>query len=83
MSADHPYAGYVVQLLDYFEHIGLNETHLCLILDLMWHDVFAFFSGFEDSVVQVALAKTVIIQAVHGLELQSCGVIHNGKCGPS
>ena len=37
-NASHlPGAENVIRLLDYFEHIRPNGSHLCLVLDLMWN----------------------------------------------
>jgi serine/threonine protein kinase len=69
---------HIINLLDYFE-IGDEETHLCLVLEVMWQDAFKFCSGFSAD-DRVLLAKQISGHVLQGLEsLQRLGVIHNGK----
>lgn len=35
----------LIQLIDHFEHDGLNGTHLCLVLELMWMNVRSFIGA--------------------------------------
>jgi serine/threonine protein kinase len=67
---------YIVNLLDYFK---IRETHLCLVLEVMWQDALKFCLGFnpED---RVLLVRQISNHVLLGLEsLHSLGIIHNGK----
>lgn len=78
-NSQHPSADYVVQLLDYFEHPGLNGIHLCLVMELMSQTVSSFLEGYATE-IRLAIAKKFTSQLLRGLEfLDSCGVIHNGE----
>jgi serine/threonine-protein kinase SRPK3 len=71
---------YLIELLDYFEHSGANGPHLCLVLELMWTDVGAFFRAhWQHPDVKMSVVREVSRQVLKALEfLRSCGVIHNG-----
>jgi serine/threonine-protein kinase SRPK3 len=78
-KSQHPSAGYVVQLIDSFEHPGPNGIHLCLVLELMSQTVSSFLEGYAAE-IRLAVAKKFTSQLLRGLEfLDSCGVIHNGQ----
>lgn len=78
-KSQHASAGYVVQLLDSFEHPGPNGIHLCLVLELMSQPVSSFLEG-QTTEMRLAVAKKFTSQLLRGLEfLDSCGVIHNGE----
>lgn len=84
-ASPHPGAENVVQLLDYFEHIGPNGSHLCLVLELMWNTLSAFMGPYcepYDSEMRLQLAKPISKQILTGLDFlhNSCGLIHNGNC---
>ena len=79
---------YVVQLLDYFEHVGPNGTHLCLVLPFMvinGSDIVLSFKPTHAEYVQ-----SISRQLSLGLDyLHMEGIIHCGKfalsqsCGDS
>jgi serine/threonine-protein kinase SRPK3 len=72
---------FIVKMLDYFDHIGPNGTHLCLVLELMCFNVPILFGGYRaEPNLCVSLAREISKQLLRGLQvLQNCGVIHNGK----
>ena len=80
-SKDPAAAAFVLGLLDHFEHSGPNGTHLCLVLELMWQDVWGFLEGYRDLGVETRypLVRKISKQLVQGLNfIHSCGIIHNG-----
>jgi serine/threonine protein kinase len=76
-------AEFVVQLLDHFEYTGPNGTHLCLVLELMWQDVWGFLEGYRHDAepeYRLPLVKRISRQLAEGLKfLHTCGVVHNGN----
>ena len=74
-------AKYVVQMLDHFEHIGPNGSHLCVVMELMWQDVLGFLEGYRYELEQrLPLVKRLSEQIFEGLNyVHECGVIHNGS----
>ena len=74
----HPGKEYVIQLLDYFEHVGPNGTHLFLVFHFMVSDVL-------DMTATLLPRYPEYVQAISewlllGLDfLHSQGIIHCGK----
>lgn len=74
----HPGKEYVVQLLDYFKHVGPNGTHLCLVLPFM------VING-SDIVLSSKPTNTEYVRSISwqlslGLDyLHAAGIIHCGK----
>jgi serine/threonine-protein kinase SRPK3 len=77
-----PAAEYVVQMLDFFEHPGPEGNHPCLVMDLMWQDVYTFLEGYYyDGAGRLPLVKEISRQSLECLSvLHDCGIVHNGSC---
>ena len=71
----------VIKLLDFFEQPGLNGSHLCLVMELMWQDIEGFMHSYRncEAEVLVPLTQSIARQTLQGLEfLKQCGIVHNG-----
>eukprot|EP00403_Amphidinium_massartii_P017279 CAMPEP_0178422266 /NCGR_PEP_ID=MMETSP0689_2-20121128/27082_1 /TAXON_ID=160604 /ORGANISM="Amphidinium massartii, Strain CS-259" /LENGTH=653 /DNA_ID=CAMNT_0020043819 /DNA_START=113 /DNA_END=2074 /DNA_ORIENTATION=+ len=72
-----PFTG-VVNLLDYFEHIGPNGKHVCMVFEPMGPNVLALikrynFKGVPRKIVEKVAAHTLIgLDYLHRI----CGIIH-------
>ena len=74
----HPGKKYVVELLDYFEHVGPNGTHLCLVLPFMVTDGLDIVMSFKPS--HPEYVRSVSEQLSLGLDyLHAEDIIHCGK----
>lgn len=76
---DHPGKAHIVELLDHFEHIGPNGTHLCLVFPVMISD------GKEMTLTgarhQADYVRNVSKQILLGLDfLHRSHIIHCGEC---
>ncbi|KAK2744180.1 hypothetical protein FQN57_004440 [Myotisia sp. PD_48] len=71
----HPGKQHVIELLDYFKHVGPNGTHLCLVLPIMMCD------GEEMTATRIAhhpaYIKAISKQVLLGLDfLHALGLVH-------
>lgn len=78
---DHPGKKHVIELLDHFEHVGPNGTHLCLVHPAMVSD------GVEMTIYETprysAYVQAISKQVLLGLNfLHTAGIIHCGKMAP-
>jgi serine/threonine-protein kinase SRPK3 len=72
---------YFTQLIDHFEYVGPHGTHLFLVFELMWQDLYWFLERYRDqlSELRLPIIKQISRQMILGLDaLHRCGVIHNG-----
>lgn len=78
----HPGKEHVMDLLDYFEHDGPNETHLCLVLPVMISDAEAMTVTGRPH--QAAYVRAISKQVCLGLDfLHALGIVHCGRFGIS
>ena len=74
----HPGKEYVVQLLDYFEHVGPNGTHLCLVLPFMVINGSDIVLSFKPT--HAEYVRSISRQLSLGLDyLHAEGILHCGK----
>lgn len=77
----HPGQSHLVQLLDYFAHVGPNGTHSCLVLELLGPSVPDVINLlYRDERLPAALAKSTARQALLGIDFLAWQKIgHGGK----
>jgi serine/threonine-protein kinase SRPK3 len=79
LSNKYPAPENIIKLLDHFELIGPNGSHICLILELMWADVGTFMGEQYSPEVRMSTGREIARQVLKGLEvLRSHGITHNG-----
>lgn len=81
-TSGHPGKRYIVELLDQFEHVGPNGTHLCLVLPFMVTDGLDIVMSFKAP--HPEYVRSVSEQLTLGLDfLHAEGIIHCGNFAPS
>lgn len=75
-----PGRNHVLQLLDYFHHIGPNGDHVCLVFDVLGHHLGRQSLMFHRGALPVKVVKEVARQLLLGLDFlhRDCGIIHTG-----
>ncbi|KAK9477864.1 kinase-like domain-containing protein [Lipomyces japonicus] len=77
-NPDHPGRAHVVSLLDSFEHVGPNGTHVCMVFEVLGENLLGLIRRFHHKGVPVSLVKQIMKQVLLGLDYmhRECGVIH-------
>merc|ERR1719446_1784991 len=72
-----PFSG-VVQLIDYFEHMGPNGKHVCMVFETMGPNVLALIKRFNFKGVPQDIVRKVAMHTLIGLDYlhRICGIIH-------
>merc|ERR1712118_176339 len=68
----------VVQLVDYFEHIGPNGKHVCMVFETMGPNILALIKKYNFKGVPVDQVRKVATHTLLGLDYlhRVCGIIH-------
>jgi serine/threonine-protein kinase SRPK3 len=77
-NADSPGYQHIAQLLDHFEHRGLNGTHMCMVFEVLGESLLSLIKRFKYRGIPVAVVKKVTAQVLLGLDYlhRECGIIH-------
>merc|ERR1712039_924846 len=72
-----PFTG-VVQLVDYFEHMGPHGTHVCMVFETMGPNVLALIKRYNFKGIPLDIVRTLAAHALIGLDYlhRICGIIH-------
>jgi len=72
-----PFTG-VVQLLDYFEHVGPNGKHVCMVFETMGPNVLALIKQYNFKGIPMNIVRKVAAHTLIGLDYlhRVCGIIH-------
>jgi len=72
-----PFTG-VVQLIDYFEHVGPNGKHVCMVFETMGPNVLALIKRYNFKGVPLQIVRKVAQHVLIGLDYlhRVCGIIH-------
>lgn len=79
-KSSHQGRSHVMHLLDRFKHKGPNGEHVCLVFDVLGHNLNFQTCKFEDERLPVKSVKLIAKQLLLGLDFlhRECGVIHTG-----
>lgn len=77
-NPDHPGRAHVVSLLDSFEHVGPNGTHICMVFEVLGENLLGLIRRFHHQGVPLSLVKQITKQVLLGLDYmhRECGIIH-------
>jgi len=72
-----PFTG-VVQLIDYFEHFGVNGKHVCMVFETMGPNVLALIKRYNFKGIPLDIVRKVTTHTLIGLDYlhRVCGIIH-------
>lgn len=75
---DHPGRKHVVSLLDSFEHIGPNGTHVCMVFEVLGENLLGLIKRWNHRGIPIPLVKQITKQVLLGLDYlhRECGIIH-------
>ncbi|XP_076307907.1 SRSF protein kinase 3-like isoform X2 [Tachypleus tridentatus] len=73
-----PYREKVVQLLDDFKISGVNGTHVCMVFEVLGHNLLKLIIRSNYQGIPIANVKTIIRQVLEGLDYlhTKCKIIH-------
>lgn len=73
-----PYRERVVQLLDDFKISGVNGTHVCMVFEVLGHNLLKLIIRSNYQGIPIANVKTIIRQVLEGLDYlhAKCKIIH-------
>lgn len=73
-----PYRERVVQLLDDFKISGVNGTHVCMVFEVLGHNLLKLIIRSNYQGIPIANVKTIVRQVLEGLEYlhTKCKIIH-------
>ncbi|CAK9059371.1 Protein kinase dsk1 (Dis1-suppressing protein kinase) [Durusdinium trenchii] len=68
----------VVQLIDYFEHFGINGKHVCMVFETMGPNVLALIKRYNFKGIPLDIVRKVTTHTLIGLDYlhRICGIIH-------
>ncbi|KAK7205196.1 serine protein kinase Sky1 [Myxozyma melibiosi] len=77
-NPNHPGRAHVVSLLDSFEHVGPNGTHVCMVFEVLGENLLGLIRRFHHQGVPLPLVKQITKQVLLGLDYmhRECGIIH-------
>ncbi|KAJ8103810.1 kinase-like domain-containing protein [Lipomyces tetrasporus] len=77
-NPNHPGRAHVVSLLDSFEHVGPNGTHVCMVFEVLGENLLGLIRRFHHRGVPIGLVKQITKQVLLGLDYmhRECGIIH-------
>ncbi|KAK9491267.1 kinase-like domain-containing protein [Lipomyces doorenjongii] len=77
-NPSHPGRAHVVSLLDSFEHVGPNGTHVCMVFEVLGENLLGLIRRFHHRGVPIGLVKQITKQVLLGLDYlhRECGIIH-------
>lgn len=72
-----PFTG-VVQLIDYFEHVGPHGKHVCMVFETMGPNVLALIKQYNFKGIPLEIVRKVAAHTLIGLDYlhRICGIIH-------
>lgn len=67
-----------VELLNYFEHVGPNGKHVCMVFEVMGPNVLAIIKRYNFKGVPLELVQKIAFHTLLGLDYlhRVCGIIH-------
>ncbi|KAG0681259.1 serine/threonine protein kinase, CMGC group [Pichia californica] len=75
---DHPGHQYLIKLLDYFDHEGVNGTHICIVFEVLGENLLGLIRRYKHKGLPIMFVKQIakeILLAVDFLH-RKCGIIH-------
>ncbi|KAG1670927.1 SRSF protein kinase 2 [Nymphon striatum] len=77
-DSDDPFRQMVVQLLDDFKISGINGSHVCMIFEVLGHNLLKLIIRSNYQGIPLANVKSIIKQVLQGLEYlhSKCQIIH-------
>jgi serine/threonine-protein kinase SRPK3 len=77
-NIDSPGYQHIAQLLDHFEHEGVNGTHVCMVFEVLGESLLSLIKRFKYRGIPAAMVKKVADQVLLGLDYlhRECGIIH-------
>ena len=77
-NALHPGRLHIVSFLDSFDHIGPEDTHVCIVFEPLGENLLSLIERNKKKGVPVTLVKTIARQVLLGLEYlhDECDLVH-------
>lgn len=77
-NQSHPGKAHVVQLLDSFEHYGVNGKHICMVFEVLGENLLGLIKRYNHRGIPMGLVKQITKQVLLGLDYlhRECGIIH-------
>jgi len=77
-AESHQHRDRIVQLLEDFRISGVNGEHVCMVFEVLGHNLLKFIIGSNYQGIPMYNVKLIMRQVLEGLDYlhQSCGIIH-------
>ncbi|KAK9720775.1 serine/threonine protein kinase, CMGC [Basidiobolus ranarum] len=77
-NSNAPGRGYVVELLDHFQHVGPNGIHVCMVFEVLGENLLGVIKRYNHHGIPVRMVKEITKQVLLGLDYlhRECGIIH-------
>jgi len=77
-NTSHPGRSHIVSFLDSFDHIGPEDTHVCIVFEPLGENLLSLIERNKKKGVPVTLVKTIARQVLLGLEYlhDECDLVH-------
>lgn len=77
MGADENCDRCCARMTDYFEHVGPNGTHVCMVFDVLGENLLSLMEWYEYRGIPLPIVKAIAEQVLIGLEhIHSIDIIH-------
>merc|ERR1711887_441255 len=75
---EHPFRSRTVQLLDDFKISGINGTHVCMVFEVLGHNLLKFIIRSNYQGINLTNVKIMMKQVLEGLDYlhSTCDIIH-------
>lgn len=77
-NPSHPGRDYIVSYLDSFQHVGPEETHICMVFEPLGENLLALIERNKAKGVPRSLVKAIARQIILGLQYlhDECDLVH-------
>jgi serine/threonine-protein kinase SRPK3 len=75
---EHPGHQYLIKLLDYFDHIGVNGTHICIVFEVLGESLLGLIRRYKHKGLPIKFVKQIAKEILLALDFlhRKCGIIH-------
>lgn len=74
----HPGHQYLIKLLDYFDHIGENGTHICIVFEVLGENLLGLIKRYKHKGLPIKFVKQIAKEILLAIDFlhRKCGIIH-------
>jgi serine/threonine-protein kinase SRPK3 len=75
---DHPGHQYLIKLLDYFDHTGVNGVHICIVFEVLGESLLGLIKRYKHKGLPIMFVKQISKEILLAMDFlhRKCGIIH-------